>query len=143
MRLMALFGLRKGFEDEMPELVLCWDEYCIDENLEGWDKARQEVEKSGEWAKLLLVDIGVNEHKLTAMMKAVPQLEAWTKQAMSPEGQALLDAWPHRCIECGAPALVKGVDENKNEEVLVCDQHHGHLLSSADAPWAASLRRVR
>lgn len=39
MRVVCLFGERRGYEGDMPELMVAWDEYCIDANPEGFEKA--------------------------------------------------------------------------------------------------------
>jgi hypothetical protein len=36
MNVATLWIKRKDFEDDAPELVVAWDEYCIEENWTGW-----------------------------------------------------------------------------------------------------------
>ena len=46
MVLYTLFGQRKEtYHGEYgPEVLVCWDEFCVDENPEGWDEAVAEAE---------------------------------------------------------------------------------------------------
>jgi hypothetical protein len=51
MRIYTVWGVRKGAADE-PELMVAWDEYCVDSNPEGFD---EEVEKAiASWGSDLL-----------------------------------------------------------------------------------------
>lgn len=45
----TLWGLRRGFEDQVPELMVAWDEYCLDNYPEGYeDEKRKAVESWGD-----------------------------------------------------------------------------------------------
>jgi hypothetical protein len=46
MRIWALWGVRKGFEDDSPELMVAWDTYSADGNFEGWEKECEEAKAS-------------------------------------------------------------------------------------------------
>lgn len=39
MKVMTMWGVRRGFEEDMPELMEAWDEYSIDNWVEGWEEA--------------------------------------------------------------------------------------------------------
>lgn len=39
----TLWGLRRGFEDGTPELMVAWDEYCVDNYAEGYENEKQEA----------------------------------------------------------------------------------------------------
>lgn len=142
MKLYVLFGLRKGFEDDAPEVVLCWDEYCVYENQRGWIDANRKVQESGDWSKLLLVELGVSEAKLEAMMKATPVLESWMKmyEAEKSDAQILYDQWPTRCDVCRKPATMVAIDEGQRHSL--CDRCGSGFSDTEDLPGAAVLRNV-
>ena len=68
MKLMCLFGLRKGYEEEMPELMVAWDEYCVDANPEGFHDDCEKAKKS--WGTDLvahrMIEVRINEDQLRA-----------------------------------------------------------------------------
>lgn len=47
-RIHTLWGMRKGFEDEFPELMVAWDEYAVDNHPEGFAAEKQEAIDSWE-----------------------------------------------------------------------------------------------
>jgi hypothetical protein len=46
MKVLTLWGVRRGFEAEMPELMEAWDEVSIDNWAEGWDEACDKARQS-------------------------------------------------------------------------------------------------
>lgn len=52
MKIYTLWGLRRG--ETMPELMVAWDEYCVDANGEGFVEALVEARKS--WGSDLVDD---------------------------------------------------------------------------------------
>lgn len=42
-RIHTLWGTRKGFEDEVPELMVAWDEFAVDNYPEGFAADKQEA----------------------------------------------------------------------------------------------------
>jgi hypothetical protein len=38
-KILTLWGIRRGFEEDMPELMEAWDEHSIDNWVEGWEEA--------------------------------------------------------------------------------------------------------
>lgn len=65
MILHCLFICRKGQESN-PELLLAWDEYSVDENVEGFEQARTEALKScqSEIAVTSMVYVEVPDQEL-------------------------------------------------------------------------------
>jgi hypothetical protein len=41
MKIVALFGIR-AYEPDLPELLVAWDEYSIDENGDGWEEEKDQ-----------------------------------------------------------------------------------------------------
>lgn len=66
MTLTCLFGTRKSEPTNAPELMVAWDEYCIDENREGFDEECETARKS--WGSDLdqwrIIDIEIDEDLL-------------------------------------------------------------------------------
>lgn len=80
MILSCLFGLRKEqYEGQnAPELLLAWDEYCIEENPEGWETEVQSlIEHLGkEMTAMRIVDIEVDSKRLRDALVKTPELRA-------------------------------------------------------------------
>ena len=77
MRITILLGQRKIDPESVPEVMAAWDEYCIEENPEGWDDECEKAKRS--WGDDLLayrlVDLIVPDEKLLALFE-VPSIEA-------------------------------------------------------------------
>lgn len=68
MRITCLLGIRKSHPDGVPEVMVAWDEYCIDSYPEGFEEECEKAKKS--WGTDLLahrlVNIKVSESDLCA-----------------------------------------------------------------------------
>ena len=66
MKLHCLFGLRKGYE--LPELMVAWDEYCVDSNPEGFEEDCEKAKES--WGDDLvahrMIEVKIDEEQLRA-----------------------------------------------------------------------------
>lgn len=71
MEIKCLFGMRVDCTE--PELMVAWDEYCVDSNYEGFEEACENAKKS--WGKELImarmVSIQIDPQKLTDAFKTV------------------------------------------------------------------------
>lgn len=76
MELHILFGQRKeSYPGEYgPEVLVCWDEFCIDENPEGFheavEKARKEYESS--FTSMRVVVVKVDGSKIKQLLNETP-----------------------------------------------------------------------
>jgi hypothetical protein len=74
MRIVCMFGARKSSVDDnepIIELMVAWDEYCIDENPEGFEEDCEKAKKSwgNDLAAYRMVDININEKELRERFK--------------------------------------------------------------------------
>lgn len=73
----TLWGVRKGFEADMPELMEAWDENSIDNWSEGWEEACETAIKS--WGDDLvawrIIELDLSSASLLAAF-APTQIEA-------------------------------------------------------------------
>lgn len=69
MKIHALFILRNG--EDIPELQTAWDEYCIDENFECFEKeCKEKIEAIGtELESHVIVMIDVPEDKIMKRLR--------------------------------------------------------------------------
>lgn len=71
MKIICLFGQRR--DPEIIELMVAWDEYCVDANVEGFDEACDAAKRS--WRDDLLesrvVEIEVDEDAIRARFEPV------------------------------------------------------------------------
>ncbi len=70
-----LFGQRKEqYEGQYaPEVLVAWDEFCIDENPDGWTKATEKAktdEYSKEFVAFRIVRVAVNGHEIRNLLLA-------------------------------------------------------------------------
>ena len=105
MKLTCLFGTRKGMY-EAPELMVAWDEYCLDANPEGFEEECENAKKSwgndlGQWR---IVEIEISQEKLEEHF-AEPTLEG--------EVEAPKPAAKYECCGDPKPVTVDGC--------LMCD----------------------
>lgn len=74
MKLRILFGQRKeNYEGQYgPEAILCWDEFCIDENPAEFDKQVDTTIDSlkSDFSSFKIIDIEVNQEKIRQMLSA-------------------------------------------------------------------------
>lgn len=79
MDLHILFGQRRqNYEGEYaPEVLVCWDEFTIDENPEGFweavDEAKQEM--ADEMSAMCVVVVQVDQDKIARLLNATPALK--------------------------------------------------------------------
>ena len=68
MRLYALFAMRKSSVDDdlLPECLVCWDEFCVEENPDGFDTDCEKAKKSlgDELAFARVVELSVPDSEL-------------------------------------------------------------------------------
>lgn len=66
MRLLTLWGERRGMEGAAPELMVAWDEYCADANYDGFvqecDKAR--ASWGSDLVQYRMIEVEVSEAAL-------------------------------------------------------------------------------
>lgn len=79
MKLFILFGQRTQSYDGQyaPEALLCWDEYCVDENPDAWEKAvKAEQEKAEkDFSSTAVVVVNVNGDKIAKILNATPEID--------------------------------------------------------------------
>ena len=71
----TLWGLRKG--ETTPELLLAWDEFCVDENFDGWDAAAEEICKkyASTMQTMREVNVGVDMRSLDKILSDTPHID--------------------------------------------------------------------
>lgn len=80
MKLFVMFGQRaQDYEGQYaPEaLDFIWDEYCVEENPQGFDeatKAAEEKSKKDGFVRTRLVTIEVNQGKIERLLNAIPEV---------------------------------------------------------------------
>ena len=69
MNIEALFGLRKGFENDYAELMVAWDEYSIESNPDGWDDqcAAAMASWGDDLAQHRIITITVDDGSISAL----------------------------------------------------------------------------
>ena len=71
--MICMFGIRKsaGFPDEI-ELMVAWDEYCVDGNGDGFEEACKEEKKSwgSDLGETRMIEIEVDESAIQERFKA-------------------------------------------------------------------------
>lgn len=62
----CLFGIRKGASDCFPELLVAWDEYQVENNVDGWDEECQKALKTvgDEVERFTYIDFDVKDAQL-------------------------------------------------------------------------------
>ncbi len=79
MILKALFGQRKcRYEGEYaPELLVCWDEYCIDENPTEFEKEIEQTKKDlkEDFTSFVVVDIVVDNNAIKSFLNKNPVIK--------------------------------------------------------------------
>ena len=72
MKLRILFGQRKeNYPGQYgPEAILCWDEFCIDENPAEFDKQVETTTENlkSDFSSFRVIDIEVNHDKIRQML---------------------------------------------------------------------------
>lgn len=70
MMLFVLFGYKDVHvrDDLAPEALLVWDEYCVDENPEGFEEAVQKAKNEYKGMAFFLAELVVDESKLRSRM---------------------------------------------------------------------------
>ena len=77
MKLHILFGQRKeSYEGEhAPEALLCWDEYSVEGNPEGFDKEVEETKKACEpdsFMAMRVIEIEVSQDRIRKLLVDTP-----------------------------------------------------------------------
>jgi hypothetical protein len=79
MDLYILFGQRKENYDgeHAPEALLCWTEYDVDENGEGWDAevAKVTATNATSMAAIRVVRVAVDQDKIRRLLLVPPKVE--------------------------------------------------------------------
>lgn len=79
MILHILFGQRKQrYEGEYaPEALVTWDEYCVDENPEGWETAVAEAKaKYGEeMSSMKIINVSCDGDKIVKLLNGTPTVK--------------------------------------------------------------------
>lgn len=79
MDLYILFGQRKeSYDGEYaPEALLCWTEYDVDGNGEGWETALAETKKANaaHMVAMRVVRVSVNQDKIRHLLLVPPKVE--------------------------------------------------------------------
>lgn len=74
MKLYVLFGQRK--EQYAPEALLCWEEYSVDENPDGWEEAveaeKAKALKSEDFSALRVITVAVDGNKIARLLNDTP-----------------------------------------------------------------------
>ena len=83
MKLHVLFGQREeSYEGEYaPEALLCWDEFCVDDNPDGFDEecARYLQDHEGEFVASKVILIDIDGEKVRDLLIGVPVLKGAVK----------------------------------------------------------------
>lgn len=86
MKLFVLFGQRKeSYSGEYaPEALLCWDEFCVEENPDGFEEAcaaaKKEAQKN-EIVRTRLIEIKVDGDKIDKLLNGNPSIEGFISEA--------------------------------------------------------------
>ncbi len=86
MKLYVMFGQRKeSYPGEYaPEALLCWDEFCVDENPQGFEDAcaaaEQEATKN-DIVRTKIMAINVDGHKISRLLNETPEIEGKVEEA--------------------------------------------------------------
>ncbi len=79
MKLHVLFGQpSQKYDGEFgPEALVCWDEYCVDENPEGFQaECAAAIEKRRDhFSAFRVIDIEVDDNKISKILNATPVLK--------------------------------------------------------------------
>jgi len=81
MKLLILFGQRvQQYEGQYaPEALLCWDEYCVDENPDGWADAVEAEKKkaldSKDFTAVRVIEVVVDGNKVYRLLNETPILK--------------------------------------------------------------------
>jgi hypothetical protein len=80
MKLHILFGQRKeAYEGEhAPEPLLCWSEFEIDDNPEGWEEAKEkEIENGKSWLQATReICLSVDGDRIRQLLVGIPTVAA-------------------------------------------------------------------
>lgn len=79
MKLYTLWGQRPNryYGEHAPELLTAWDEFCVDENPEGWEEAQKEAISAagdGAFATTKVIVIEVNQDSVDHILNHPPAL---------------------------------------------------------------------
>lgn len=81
----TLWGLRKGFGGDSPEMMTAWDEFSIEGNPEGWDDARaQAIESWGDELEAHRVVIVTIDHDQVAAAFEEPKIAGSVRMDAQP-----------------------------------------------------------
>lgn len=83
MKLFVLFGQRKQrYDGEFgPEALVCWDEFCVDENPGGFEEACacHIAARGGEFSSTRVIEIRVDGDKIAKLLNKNPVVEGEVK----------------------------------------------------------------
>lgn len=78
MKLYTMFGQRKQrHEGEFgPEVLLCWDEFSVDENVDGWEEACQETRSNHQesFSAIRVIAVNVDQEVITRLLNEPPEI---------------------------------------------------------------------
>jgi len=78
MILRCLFGqMRESYEEEhAPELLLAWDEYCVDTNPEGFeDECKRVMSALTDYVAYKVIDIEVDGRQIRKLLLDTPKMK--------------------------------------------------------------------
>ena len=89
MLIYVLFAQRKEDYPEQyaPEVLVAWDEFCVDGNLEGWEETKKRaIEACGDQLTATReITLSVSGDKIRAMLVETPSVKAKIVEAEKPE----------------------------------------------------------
>lgn len=80
MKLFILFGQRaeEYAGQYAPEVLLCWDEFCIDENPDGWteavDKEKAKALDSKDFTSVRIITVDIDGNKISRLLNDTPNV---------------------------------------------------------------------
>jgi hypothetical protein len=84
MDLFILFGVRKSIYagEYGPEALLCWEEYSVDENPDGWEKALKEAKAkyAPDMEAMRVIKIAVDADRIYKLLVGTPTLTGTVKE---------------------------------------------------------------
>jgi hypothetical protein len=81
MKIIALFGIR-AYAPDLPELLVAWDEYSVDENGAGWEDAKAEAtaEIGDELLTHAVIKIDVDEVSILSILRPIGTVKGTVKR---------------------------------------------------------------
>lgn len=87
MKLYIIFGQTKQglIDDLVPEAIGVWDEYCLENNPEGFDEEFEKHVNGDQYERVRTAVIEVDGKAISDLLMAVPTIKS---ELLSPEDQA-------------------------------------------------------